>query len=108
MELGNLFRDIPDSLPEELFDTLAERGNVRIERIISHGHASPEDFWYDQDQHEFVLVVAGSACLQIEGEPKPRELAPGDYLNIPAHQKHRVQATNASQPTIWLAIFYGP
>ena len=108
MELGNLFHNVPESLPEELFETLAEQDGVRIERIVSHGHASPEDFWYDQDQHEFVLVVSGSAALQIEGEPEPRTLAPGDYLNLPAHQKHRVHATDASQPTIWLAIFYGP
>lgn len=108
MELGNLFRDIPNSLPEELFQTLAEQGNVRIERIVSHGHASPDGSWYDQDQHEFVLIVAGSAQLQIDGEAEPRALAPGDFLNIPAHQKHRVAATDASQLTIWLAVFYGP
>lgn len=108
MELGNLFRDVPESLPEELFETLAEHGQVRIERIVSRGHASPEDFWYDQEQHEFIVVVAGSARLHIEGEPEPRELTVGDYLNIPAHQKHRVDATDASEPTIWLAVFYGP
>jgi hypothetical protein len=31
---------------DELFTTLLNTGNVRIERIVSHGHASPEGFWY--------------------------------------------------------------
>ncbi|PQO39741.1 cupin domain-containing protein [Bremerella cremea] len=107
MELTNLFQDLPSELPDELFQTLVQQGDVRIERIVSRGHASPEGFWYDQSQHEFVIVLSGSAQLQLEGEPTARFLAPGDFVNIPAHQKHRVDATDADQVTVWLAVFYG-
>ena len=102
---SNLFTDLPTNLPDEIFSTLLEAHNLRIERIVSHGHASPEGFWYDQDQHEWVIVLQGAARLSIDGESK--ELKPGDYLNIPAHQKHRVEWTTSDEPTVWLAVFYG-
>lgn len=107
MDVTNLFQDIPNDLPEELFQTLASEGDVRIERIVSQGHRSPCDFWYDQPQHEFVLLVEGEAVLQFEGEDEPKYLMPGDFVTIPAHQKHRVESTCTKGNTIWLAIHYG-
>ena len=103
--ITNLFSDLPSNLPDELFATLLDATNLRIERIISHGHSSPEDFWYDQDEHEWVVVLQGATRLSIEGEIKV--LKPGDFINIPAHQKHRVAWTTPDEPTVWLAVFYG-
>lgn len=103
--MKNLFTDIPAHLPEKLFTTLLEAPNVRIERIVSHGHASPEGFWFDQDQHEWVLLLQGAARLQFENDTI--DLKPGDFINIPAHRKHRVEWTTPDEPTIWLAVFYG-
>jgi cupin 2 domain-containing protein len=105
--LRNLFADIPSGLSSEFFTTLIELNHLRVERIVSHGHALPEGFWYDQDEHEWVVVLRGMARVSIEGDVK--DLKPGDFLNIPAHQKHRVEWTAPDEPTIWLAIFYsGP
>ncbi len=104
--MGSLLQDIPTDLPEELFETLCSNNSVRIERIVSKGHASPEGFWYDQDQNEFVLVVQGSAGIQIEGEDDVVILNTGDYLNINSHVKHRVEWTDTSCETIWLAVHY--
>ncbi len=103
-----LFDDIPKVLPEELFTVLAENENVKIERIVSDGHASPEGFWYDQEQDEWVLLVSGSAVLSIEkvSGVEQVKLKPGDHLLIPAHQRHRVEATSAVEKTIWMAVFY--
>ena len=103
----NLFADLPQHLPDELFTTLLDAANVRIERIVSHGHTSPEGFWYDQDQHECVVVLKGAARLRFEGDEQPVEMKPGDFMNIPAHKKHRVEWTTPDEPTIWLAVFYG-
>jgi cupin 2 domain-containing protein len=89
---------------DELFTTLLEAGNVRVERIVSRGHASPEDFWYDQPQHEWVLVLQGAARLRFED--RTIDLKPGDFVNIPAHHKHRVEWTTLDEPTIWLAVHY--
>jgi cupin 2 domain-containing protein len=100
----NLFTNLPSELPDELCTTLLEATNLRIERIVSHGHSSPDCFWYDQNQHEWVLVLQGTARLSIEGASK--ELKLGDYINIPAHQKHRVDWTTPDEPTVWLAVFY--
>ena len=102
---GSLLEDLPSSLPEELFQGLAESGQVRIERILSRGHSSPEGFWYDQQRHEFVLLVRGRARLTLEGRGSV-ELGPGDYLNIPAHRRHRVEWTDPDQITVWLAVHY--
>ncbi len=102
--VDNLFSDLPAELPKELLVTLLASGSLRIEKIISHGHASPDDFWYDQDEHEWVIVLKGLARLTIEKESV--ELKPGDFIHIPAHQKHRVDWTTPDEPTIWLAVFY--
>ena len=103
--LVNLFADVPSSFPKEICQTLLNAGNIRIERILSQGHASPEGFWYDQSEHEWVLVVGGSARVRFEGE-EPVELTSGSFINIPAHQRHRVEWTDPTGPTIWLAIYY--
>lgn len=103
-ESGNMFSHIPPHLPAELFETLAHRGTVRIERILSHGHATPEGEWYDQERDEWVLLLAGSAGLLFEGEPEPRRLTAGDYLMIPARRRHRVAWTTPDETTIWLAV----
>lgn len=100
----NLFTNLPSHLPDELFTTLLNATNLRIERIVSHGNSSPEGFWYDQDQHEWVVVLKGSARLRFEDETI--EMKPGDYINIPAHKKHWVEWTTPDEPTIWLAVFY--
>ena len=78
---------------------------VRIERIVSHGHSSPEGFWYDQDQHEFVVLLQGAARLRFE--VGVIEMQPGSFIDIPAHQRHRVEWTSPDEPTIWLAVHYG-
>ena len=101
----NLFADLPDRLPKELVQTLLQAADVRIERIISHGHASAADFWYDQPQHEWVVVLKGAARLQFEDGIV--EMKPGDFINIPANKKHRVDWTTADEPTIWLGVCYG-
>jgi cupin 2 domain-containing protein len=102
--MSNLFSNIPSNLPAELIETLIQSDGVRIERIVSHGHASPEGFWYDQDDYEWVMVLQGAARLQLED--RTIDLGPGDYINLPAHTKHRVEWTTNDQPAIWLAIFY--
>ncbi len=101
----NLFAEIPADLPEEHLQTLLNTPDVRVERIVSLGHASPEGFWYDQETHEWVLLLTGAARLRFEGE-EPIELRSGACVNIPAHQRHRVEWTDPNQPTVWLAIHY--
>jgi cupin 2 domain-containing protein len=107
MNAGNLFGDVSASLPDEQFTELLAAPHLRIERIVSTGQASPPGFWYDQQEAEWVLLLAGSAGLLIEGEAAPRVLAPGDYLHIPARTRHRVEWTDAAQPTVWLAVHHG-
>ena len=104
LQSGSLFEQIPRELPEELIQTLYSAEQIRIERIVSRGQASPEGFWYDQEQAEFVLLVTGSAGLRIEGRDEILVLKPGDYLNIDAHLKHRVEWTHAECDTVWLAV----
>jgi len=103
--MPNLFDDIPDGLPQELLETLLTGNAFRAERIVSRGHASPPGFWYDQDRPEWVILLRGRARLQFEGE-EPALIGPGDYVNIPAHKRHRVDWTAPDVPTVWLALHY--
>jgi len=106
MKSTNVFRDIPDQLPRELTEILLAQDDLRIERIVSRGHCSPTDFWYDQQETEWVLVLAGSAHLHFEANGQIVHLGAGDYLRIPARTRHRVEWTDPDQYTIWLAVFY--
>ena len=101
----NLLQNIPSQIPREITETILNHSSCRIERIISKGQSSKEGFWYDQEQHEWVLIIQGEAQLRFE-DGKVITLKAGDYLNIPAHCKHRVDWTTADTETIWLAIFY--
>lgn len=105
---GNLFAELPKSLLEEWIENLAVSKNARIERIVSTGQASPEDFWYDQDEAEWVVVLHGEAELEFEDPTERRRLQRGDYVLIPAHRKHRVAWTSPNEPTVWLAVFFKP
>ena len=103
---GNVFANVAHRLAEEQIVELLSARNVRIERIVSTGHATPPDEWYDQDRAEWVLLVAGAAGLIFEGEAEPLRLEPGSYVHIEAHIRHRVAWTDPSMPTIWVAIHY--
>ena len=103
--MNNLFADLPTILSEELIEVLTENRHVRIERIVSTGHSSPDDFWYDQDEHEWVIVLKGAALLVFDDGESVR-MKPGDHILIPAHRNHRVEWTSPREPTVWLAIFY--
>ena len=106
MQLANLFRDIPSDLKEERVEPLVAGDGVRIERIVSRGHASPEGFWYDQEENEWVMLLAGSAGIAFEERAEVVSLSPGDCLEIPAHTRHRVEWTDPDGDTLWLAVFY--
>jgi cupin 2 domain-containing protein len=96
---------VPGHVAEELVTVLAEGRHVRIERIVSTGHASPDGFWYDQDDHEWVILLKGEAKVSFE-DAEAIHLKPGDHVLIPAHRKHRVAWTKPNESTIWLAVFY--
>jgi len=99
----NLFADLAPHGPDEAYSTLLERPGVRIERIVSHGHATPSDAPYEQPGDEWVLLVQGAARLWLDGTGE-RALAPGDHLLIPAGCRHRVTWTSPDEPTVWLAV----
>lgn len=103
--MNNVLSDIPLNAPEEVVDTILSGDSVRIERIVSNGQSSPDGFWYDQPEAEWVLILKGRARFRFEQEPEARELSAGDYLHIPARCRHRVDWTDS--PTVWLCVFHG-
>ena len=102
----NILRQLPDARSAEIVKTLLAARGVRIERIVSFGQASPDGFWYDQAEAEWVLLLAGAARLHFADEAEPRVLGPGDYLHIAAHRRHRIEWTDPERPTVWLAVFH--
>lgn len=106
MEMNNVFENLPVDLSQEVIERIASNPDVRIERIISRGHVTPEGFWYDQSETEWVILLQGTAEIQFEGEAFVRHLRSGDHLVIPPHQRHRVVQTSLTPVAIWLAVFY--
>ena len=104
---GNLFDDIPSQPRDEVLTELVSMSGVKIERIVSNGHTTSPDVWYDQDWAEWVSIVSGAAAILFDGEIEPRQLKRGDYLLIPRHSRHQVIWTDPAQPTIWLAVHFG-
>ncbi|MFQ5677816.1 MAG: cupin domain-containing protein [bacterium] len=104
--IQNLFADTPASSSEELFATILENKHLKLERILSYGQATPAGEWYDQPQHEWVLLLRGRAGLRFESDEKIVELRPGDYMLIPAHKRHRVEWTDPLEKTVWLALHF--
>jgi cupin 2 domain-containing protein len=103
--MNNIFDDIPNDLQSEVFEKLAASKGTRIERIISKGQRTPEGDWYDQEKNEWVMILSGEAILSFDDETSAA-LKAGDYINIVAHRKHRVDWTSPDVETIWLAVHY--
>ncbi len=97
----NLLDNIPSTSIDEIFKTIVSNDNVKIERIISYGQTTPKDYWYDQDENEFVYIVQGKAKIKYD-DGTIHILNINDSLYIQAHQKHQVIYT--SNPTIWLTV----
>lgn len=101
----NIFENLPNDLSKEHLVDLLNTKNLRIERIVSFGQNSPESGWYNQDENEWVIVLEGSGTIQFD-DGREQLLNKGDYINIPAHKKHKVSRTHPNKVTIWLAVFY--
>ena len=104
----NLLAPLPDTDAAERVDTLLTKPSLRIERIVSRGQASPPGFWYFQAEAEWVLLLTGAARLRFADETEARLLGPGDWVDIAPHRRHRVEWTDLTVPTVWLAVFTGP
>lgn len=104
---SNLYANLPRStLQNEQFSDLLQRPGLRIERIVSTGQCSPPDFWYEQTEGEWVVLLQGEARLRFADEAEARHLHAGDWLDIAPQRRHRVDWTPADQVTVWLAVFY--
>ena len=100
----NIFANIPPSLPEELFEQIVQQNNILIERIVSKGHHTAQEHWYNQTVDEWVILLQGQATLLFENGQQLIELSAGDYVFIPAHTKHKVVWTLPEFNTVWLAV----
>jgi cupin 2 domain-containing protein len=103
--LRNLLTSLPAARDAEVSETLITARGIRLQGIISFGQVSPEGFWYDQTEAEWVMLLTGRARLLIAGEADERILGPGDLVYLPAHCRHRVEWTDPDHPTVWLALF---
>jgi len=103
---NNIFAYIPNTLRDELIETILQTSNFRIERIVSYGHCSREGFWYDQSENELVILLKGNASLRFENKSQLIKMKQGDYVHIEKHVRHRVESTNPEKETIWLAVYY--
>ncbi len=106
MQTKNLFIGPGGGSGDEIFETLLQTDDCRLERIFSTGQSTPPGQWYDQNDDEWVILLSGSAGLLFEGKEDVCVMRPGDYLLIPAHTRHRVEWTDAGKETVWLAAHF--
>lgn len=106
MDCQNLFDPPTASTADEVFEVLLRGSEFKLERIVSTGQTTPPGQWYDQSDHEWVVLLSGGAKVVFEGQTDPVSLSPGDYFHIPAHKRHRVEWTDPELPTVWLALHY--
>ena len=106
MKTSNIFSNTPKNSSDELFEEILQTQSFTLERIISVKPSLPKDQWYDQQQNEWVMVLKGAAGLRFADNDNVVVMKPGDYLKIPARLKHRVEWTDPTQETVWLAIHY--
>lgn len=104
VEKYNIFEEIVVDKNEEKFFEIFKNETIKVEKIVSNGQKSPQNFWYEQEKSEFILLLEGFAILEFEN--REVELKKGDCLNIEAFKKHRVKFTSLDEPTIWFAVFY--
>ena len=108
MDVQNLYSGFPDKTVDELCNEMLRGDMFRLERIVSTGQVTPPGQWYDQDTDEWAVLLTGAARLRFEGDESILEMSAGDYVNIPARCRHRVEWTDPERPTVWLAIHYQP
>ena len=106
--MDNIFTELPPASTAEQFLELLAGPGFEVERIVSYGQVSSPGFWYDPPNGEWVLLLQGDAKIRFEDEPAPRTMKPGDFVDIAPHRRHRVEWTDPSAPTVWLAVHYGP
>ena len=105
MKKENIFANLVKNNDKEIFQEILSKNNIKIERIVSYGQSSPKEGWYDQENDEWVMVLRGKAILSFK-DSDDVVLESGEYINIPAHTKHKVSWTTPDEETIWLAVHY--
>ena len=106
MIIKNIFNEIPARLSDELFETLLQNDSLKLERIVSKGHATSDGNWYNQEEDEWVLLMKGRATVELKGETDLVNLTAGDYILLPAHLEHRVVFTDPEEDAVWLALHF--
>jgi cupin 2 domain-containing protein len=96
----NIFADRPAVEHGERFAEWLRCKNVVIERIVSSD--KPETVLYNQVQDEWVLLLQGTAHLEIDN--RTVTLGAVDTIFIPAHTPHRVVKTSKEPQCVWLAV----
>lgn len=104
IEKYNIYEKVQIDKTEETFFEIFKNDKIKVEKIVSNGQSSPLNFWYEQKENEYILLLEGFAILEF-GDFEV-ELKKGDCLNINSMQKHRVKFTSQEEPTIWFAVFY--
>ena len=102
MRVQNLFANAAPPVTGERFETLLNHKNLVIERISSSSTMTPTQ--YVQPQDEWVLLVQGTADIEIAG--KTESLKAGDYVFLPASTPHCVK--QVSDGALWLAVHLHP
>ncbi|QNI55641.1 nif11-like leader peptide and RmlC-like bi-domain protein [Synechococcus sp. BIOS-E4-1] len=105
-DLFNLLAEAPSASGQETEEELCSGKDWRLMRISSNGSCSPDGFWYQQKEQEWLTLLKGSAIVRLQDPEQWVELSVGDQLMLPAGRRHRVERTDADPGTVWLALYW--
>ena len=95
----NIYEMDEPSKESETFATLLETSTLKIEAIRSRLTLPGKEYYQEED--EWVILVRGTAALEIEGNV--RLLREGESVFIKRHTSHRVLQT--SDDALWIGVF---
>jgi len=105
--MKNIFASSRKNTSEEIIEPLLCESTFELQRIVSTGQATPDDQWLSQQTHKWVVLLKGSATIRFEEGGQALTLKPGDFFNIPAQTRHRMEWTDPERETIWLVLYDG-
>ncbi|MDR2007096.1 MAG: cupin domain-containing protein [Acidaminococcales bacterium] len=102
--MQNIFECFQGNNGKEITEELFRLKEGRVARIISTGQKSAPGFWYEEKEDEWVIVLLGEGEIEWP-DGRRKFLKAGDWLFLPALEKHRVAYTSACPPCVWLAVY---
>lgn len=102
----NIFRGLLPAPGHDCAETVAEGATWRLELIRSNASCTSEDEWLNTTESIWMLLLRGSARLQLRDPEDVADLSAGDHLMIPSGRPYRLLRTDPPPGTLRLELHW--